>query len=287
MSSRRTTPARSRSSSRSGPRTTAPTRSPPTLAAADPRVRRSPTRPGARPTRSTPRSAPRATRSSSASTATPMLPDDYLSVAVRDARGRPAPTTSAASWPPRAVTPFEQAVAARDDLQARRRRRRASTPAARRARPTPSTSACSAARRWSGSAATTSTSPRAQDWEMNHRIRADRRPGLVPRPRHARLLPPAAAVQGARQAVLPLRPLAPGRRPHHEGTINLRYLAPPTMVGVTTAATSRFFWAARLDRPGAYAAGVTAGGLAISGASRRRPGPRRPSSSRRCTGRGA
>ena len=52
---------------------------------------------------------------------------------------------------------------------------------------------------------------------------------------------------------------------HHEGTINPRYLAPPTMVGVTTVATiAGFVWAPAWIVPAAYAVGVTAGGLAIS-----------------------
>ena len=105
---------------------------------------------------------------------------------------------------------------------------------------------------------------RAQDWEMNHRIRETGRQGVV----HARPqghLPPPRVRPGPRQAVLPLRPVAPRRRAHHEGTINPRYLAPPTMVGVTTVATiAGFVWPPAWIVPAAYAAGVTAGGLAIS-----------------------
>ncbi|MDV3223251.1 glycosyltransferase family 2 protein [Intrasporangium sp.] len=105
---------------------------------------------------------------------------------------------------------------------------------------------------------------RAQDWELNYRIRQAGGtvwfdPGLRvryrPRPTLGRL---------ARQ----YRDYGRWRRVvarHHEGTINARYLAPPTMVVVTTAATiAGFFWAPAWTVPAAYVAGITAGGLAIS-----------------------
>jgi len=105
---------------------------------------------------------------------------------------------------------------------------------------------------------------RAQDWEMNHRIRETGgkvwfTPALkvTYRPRAS---VPALAKQyfhyGRWRRVVAR---------HHEGTINPRYLAPPTMVGVTTVATiAGFVWPPAWIVPAAYAAGVAAGGLAIS-----------------------
>ena len=105
---------------------------------------------------------------------------------------------------------------------------------------------------------------RAQDWEMNHRIRETGgkvwfTPALkvTYRPRAS---VPALAKQyfhyGRWRRVVAR---------HHEGTINPRYVAPPTMVGVTTVATiAGFVWPPAWIVPAAYAAGVTAGGLAIS-----------------------
>jgi glycosyltransferase involved in cell wall biosynthesis len=109
---------------------------------------------------------------------------------------------------------------------------------------------------------------RAQDWELNHRLRAagclvwftpDLRVTYRPRPDV-----PALARQyfeyGRWRRVVAAR----------HATINLRYLAPPTMVIATTAATAvgvagwRLPWArAALAVPALYAAGVTAGGLAV------------------------
>lgn len=52
---------------------------------------------------------------------------------------------------------------------------------------------------------------------------------------------------------------------HHEGTINPRYLAPPTMAVLTTAGlVVGFFWKPAWVVPVGYLAAVTAGGLAIS-----------------------
>ena len=78
---------------------------------------------------------------------------------------------------------------------------------------------------------------RAEDWELNHRIR--QAGGLIWfQPGPAGHLPPAGHAARPRQAVLPLRPLAPGRRPPHPGTVNLRYLAPPVVTGSTPPALS-------------------------------------------------
>lgn len=108
---------------------------------------------------------------------------------------------------------------------------------------------------------------RAQDWELNHRIRsAGGLVWFVPdltvtyRPRGTFM---ALARQyfnyGRWRRVVATR---------HEGTINLRYLAPPAMVVGTSAATllglaSRRTRAALLV-PLAYGAAVTVGGVAIS-----------------------
>ena len=128
------------------------------LAAEDPRVRtvRQPDRPHARRAQ---RRASRAARHDIIVRVDghAMLPPDYLRAPWRRSSETGADNVGGI-MAAEGVTPFEQAVAARDDLQARRRRRRASTPAAARAGATPSTSASSAARRSSGSAATTSTS---------------------------------------------------------------------------------------------------------------------------------
>lgn len=104
---------------------------------------------------------------------------------------------------------------------------------------------------------------RAQDWEMNLRIRRTGgriwfTPDLVVtyRPRST---PRALARQyfqyGTWRHVIAR---------HHAGSINLRYLAPPAMVLGTSAATVLgAFWRPALAVPAAYAAAVTAGGLAI------------------------
>ncbi|WP_427385619.1 glycosyltransferase family 2 protein [Janibacter sp. G56] len=105
---------------------------------------------------------------------------------------------------------------------------------------------------------------RAQDWEMNHRIRETGgrvwfTPDLVVtyRPRNS---PRALAKQyfnyGRWRRVVARR---------HPGTVNVRYLAPPAMVVGTTAATAvGLAWAPALIVPAGYLTGVTVGGLAIS-----------------------
>ncbi|HNQ05915.1 MAG TPA: glycosyltransferase family 2 protein [Tetrasphaera sp.] len=102
---------------------------------------------------------------------------------------------------------------------------------------------------------------RAQDWEMNHRIRARGgriwfTPDLVVtyRPRST---PGALARQyfhyGRWRHVIAR---------HHEGSINLRYLAPPTMVlGTAAAGLVGLVWRPAWLVPTAYAGAVTVGGL--------------------------
>lgn len=105
---------------------------------------------------------------------------------------------------------------------------------------------------------------RAQDWELNHRIReAGGTVWFTPeltvtyRPRGTLV---ALAHQyfnyGRWRRVVAAR---------HEGTINLRYLAPPAMVCATTAATVLGLrWRPAWLVPAGYAAGVVAGGLLSS-----------------------
>ena len=105
---------------------------------------------------------------------------------------------------------------------------------------------------------------RAQDWEMNHRIRATG--GLV------WFTPELKVTYRPRSTVkaLALQYFHYGRwrrvvARHHSGTINLRYLAPPAMVVTTTAALlAGFLWWPAWLVPAAYGLGITAGGLAIS-----------------------
>ncbi len=105
---------------------------------------------------------------------------------------------------------------------------------------------------------------RAQDWEMNHRIRE--RGGLVwftpeltvtYRPRGTlRALARQYFNYGRWRRVVAAR---------HEGTINLRYLAPPAMVlGTSAASLLGLVWRPALAVPAAYAAAITVGGLASS-----------------------
>ena len=105
---------------------------------------------------------------------------------------------------------------------------------------------------------------RAQDWEMNHRIRESGGTVWFTPELKVTYRPRASVAALAKQYFHYGRWRRVVSR-HHEGTINLRYLAPPTMVGVTTAATLvGFVWAPAWAVPAAYAVGVTVGGLAIS-----------------------
>lgn len=105
---------------------------------------------------------------------------------------------------------------------------------------------------------------RAQDWELNHRIRSSG--GLV------WFTPDLRVTYRPRSTVRALarqygqygrwRRVVAGT---HSGTINARYLAPPVMVLGTTAATlAALVWTPALAVPAAYALGVTAGGAVIS-----------------------
>lgn len=107
---------------------------------------------------------------------------------------------------------------------------------------------------------------RAQDWEMNHRIRSAG--GLVwftpdlrvtYRPRGTlKALAKQYFNYGRWRRVVAAR---------HEGTINLRYLAPPAMVlGTTAAGLIGVVWRPALAVPLAYAGAIVAGGLASSAA---------------------
>jgi len=105
---------------------------------------------------------------------------------------------------------------------------------------------------------------RAQDWEMNHRIReTGGKVWFTPALRVT--YRPRASVQALAKQYFHYGRWRRVVARHHEGTINPRYLAPPTMVGVTTVATiAGFAWPPAWIVPAAYAVGVTAGGLAIS-----------------------
>jgi succinoglycan biosynthesis protein ExoA len=104
---------------------------------------------------------------------------------------------------------------------------------------------------------------RAQDWELNHRIREAG--GLVwfsPRLRVAyRPRPTLAAL--ARQ----YRDYGRWRRVvarTHSGTINARYLAPPAaLAGVVLGLVGGFVWWPLWLVPGAYLAATTVGGLTV------------------------
>jgi succinoglycan biosynthesis protein ExoA len=105
---------------------------------------------------------------------------------------------------------------------------------------------------------------RAQDWEMNHRLRSSGgrvwfTPELVvtyrPRPSLARLADQYRGYGRWRRVV--------ARR--HPGTANARYLAPPTMVAGTLAASALgLVWRPAWAVPLGYAAAVTVGGWLIS-----------------------
>ncbi|MEW1955057.1 glycosyltransferase family 2 protein [Terrabacter sp. NPDC080008] len=105
---------------------------------------------------------------------------------------------------------------------------------------------------------------RAQDWEMNHRIRETGGTVWFTPDLKVTYRPRATVKALAKQYFHYGRWRRVVAR-HHEGTINPRYLAPPTMVAVATAATvAGFFWRPAWAVPAAYAAGVVAGGAAIS-----------------------
>jgi glycosyltransferase involved in cell wall biosynthesis len=105
---------------------------------------------------------------------------------------------------------------------------------------------------------------RAQDWEMNHRIRlTGGRVVFVPELKVT--YRPRSTVRAlARQYFLYGRWRHVVAR-HHEGTINLRYLAPPVMVAATSLAlVGGFFWWPLWALPAGYLVAVAVGGVAIS-----------------------
>lgn len=104
---------------------------------------------------------------------------------------------------------------------------------------------------------------RAQDWEMNHRIRQNG--GLVWFTPALRVTyRPRSTVKAlAKQYFLYGRWRRVVAR-SHQGTINARYLAAPVMVlGVTSAAAVGCVWSPALLVPAAYVAGTAAAGLVI------------------------
>ena len=105
---------------------------------------------------------------------------------------------------------------------------------------------------------------RAQDWEMNHSIReTGGKVWFTPELRVT--YRPRATVRALATQYFHYGRWRRVVSRYHEGTINHRYLAPPTMVVVTTAATALgFVWAPAWAVPLTYAAAVTAGGMAIT-----------------------
>ena len=104
---------------------------------------------------------------------------------------------------------------------------------------------------------------RAQDWEMNHRIRATGgRVWFTPRLRVT--YRPRGTVEALARQYFHYGRWRRVVARHHQGTINLRYLAPPVMVVATGVGTvAGFFWPPAWVLPLGYAAAVTAGGLVI------------------------
>ena len=108
---------------------------------------------------------------------------------------------------------------------------------------------------------------RAQDWEMNHRIRTGG--GKVWfTPELTVTYRPRGSVEALARQYFNYGRWRRVVAARHEGTINLRYLAPPVMVGVTTSATLLGLLSRRsrpaLLVPAAYGAGIVVGGLMSS-----------------------
>ncbi|MEW9527090.1 glycosyltransferase family 2 protein [Microbispora sp. NPDC049125] len=102
---------------------------------------------------------------------------------------------------------------------------------------------------------------RAQDWEMNHRIRETG--GLVWfQPRMRVSYRPRSTVKALAKQYFHYGRWRRVVARTHEGTINLRYLAPPAAVAAIVAGlvVSPFFWPGLLI-PGAYVAGILAGSV--------------------------
>lgn len=104
---------------------------------------------------------------------------------------------------------------------------------------------------------------RAQDWELNHRIRSaggvvwfDPELSVEYRPRGTlRSLAKQYLQYGRWRRVV---------ASHHDGTISARYLAPPVaLVACAAGLAGGFLWAPLWAVPATYAASVTVGGLAI------------------------
>ncbi|TWP35130.1 glycosyltransferase family 2 protein [Leekyejoonella antrihumi] len=105
---------------------------------------------------------------------------------------------------------------------------------------------------------------RAQDWEMNYRIRAqgglvwftpDLRVDYRPRGSFSALASQYKQYGQWRRVVAR----------QHKGSLNARYLAPPTaLAGVVVGSVGGLFWRPLWVIPAAYGAAVTTGGLAIS-----------------------
>ena len=105
---------------------------------------------------------------------------------------------------------------------------------------------------------------RAQDWEMNFRIRAEG--GIVWFTPELRV---AYRPRGSFRALArQYRQYGQWRRVvarRHKGSISARYLAPPTaLVAVAAGAAGGFFWRPLWVIPAGYASAVTVGGMAIS-----------------------
>lgn len=105
---------------------------------------------------------------------------------------------------------------------------------------------------------------RAQDWEMNHRIR--RTGGKVWfTPELKVTYRPRSTVRALAKQYFHYGRWRRVVAREHVGTINLRYLAPPTMVVATVAAAAiGVVWRPAWLVPATYAAAVTVGGLAIT-----------------------
>jgi glycosyltransferase involved in cell wall biosynthesis len=106
---------------------------------------------------------------------------------------------------------------------------------------------------------------RAQDWEMNHRIRSTGGTVWFTPQLRVTYRPRASVRDLARQYFHYGRWRRVVAR-QHVGTINARYLAAPTMVVLTTAAlVAGLMWPPAFLLPAAYLAAVSVGGVAISG----------------------
>lgn len=105
---------------------------------------------------------------------------------------------------------------------------------------------------------------RTQDWQLNHRIRSSG--GVVWfTPDMAVTYRPRSTPQRLARQFFEYGRWRRVVARHHPETATVRYLAAPTMVAGTTAATVLgLVWTPALAVPAAYLAGVTIGGLVIS-----------------------